>query len=533
VTYSELATRADADVIDPGLVEDARQLAQAEPSLRTAVLYAVVLLRAGRLDEAAGELDRARKTHGDAPAVLLNLAKVKHRKGDTAEALKLARAAVDKAPNDEVALGFWSSLMRLAGKDVELAAALEKLPGFRARLVLGAWHIERGDSAAAEQAYASALDDSRDARPCVELIARDLRAFGQHALLVRLLASRYRLEHHGPFVGLLLVAAHAEEGDLARADALLDAVRGEVPPEDHRFVTELEATLARKRLLVEPPSDTALHGVPLVGPVWAQPLAVAGLSLPEGASSRLIAFAQLADCTQDRAVAVEDPSLEAANDVERACRAIPLLLAEGLTLATNATGMALIATRGSTGLVTFRAPLSAADALQLAFAHPLPKLLVTGVLSRSITSELELELTLHDLAGGAPASFSVKKGGLAELAARAEERLEAELHARKFLAEQPPAFSRPKAADDLLEVTHEVLRLVLAAAGRLDRRRVWGVARVLARADQLVQAHPRADTPALLLAAAYLAGLPQTKPFQKAVRDRLSAFGWAKTLNVA
>jgi hypothetical protein len=370
----------------------------------------------------------------------------------------------------------------------------------------------------------------------VETIARDLRAYGEHALLLKLLGSRYDAKAHGPFVGLVLAGAHAALNQLTAAEALLDAVRNDVPADAQRFVTELEALLVQKRVAGEPPAEApALRSVPFIGPVWAAPLLQAGLPLPQASASKLVAIAQFSDCTGDRPVVAEnDASIEAPTPVERACRSVPLLLSEALTLSTTATGMALIALHGNGGMSTFRAPLDAEGALELASAHAVPKVLVTGLFTRSITSELELELSIHDLTGGgAPHSVRLSKGSVETLAARAERELKSLLEKRGFLAERLPAFTRPAQPDErLLDVTHQVLALVLTATGRLDKRRLWGMAATLDQADQLTRELPGVDTPALLLAAAFLAGRPQTRPFAKSVEDALAPFAWSKGLRL-
>jgi tetratricopeptide (TPR) repeat protein len=536
VTYSELAALADGPAIDDTLVTQARELARTERSLRASVLYAVMLLRTGKLAEAQAELEAARTAHGDTSAVLINLAKVSQAKGDSAAALSLARTALSRDPDDEIALGFWSSAMRLGGREPELVAELPKLGGFRGQLVLAAYHLEHQAPVEAERAYVAALDASKSSRPCVETLARDLRAYGEHALLLKLLGGRYDLAAHGPFVGLVLAGAHAALNQLTPAETLLDQVRNDVPADAQRFVTELEALLVQKRVATEPAAAApALRSVPFVGPVWAAPLLQAGLTLPIASASRLVAIAQLSDCTGDRAVVAEnDASTEAPTPVERACRAVPLLLSEALTLSTTATGMALIATHGTEGLTTLRAPLDAEGALELASAHAVPKVLVTGLFTRAITSELELELSIHDLTdGGAPQSLRFSKGTVEALVARAERELKTLLEKRGFLAERLPAFSRPAQPDArLVDVTHQVLQLVLTATGRLDKRRLWGVAAALDAADQLTREHAGVDTPALLFAAAFLAGRPQTRPFAKSVEAAVAPFAWSKGLRL-
>jgi hypothetical protein len=529
--YGELAALVAAPPTD-ALLARAAELSREEKSLRSLVLHAVLLLRAGKLDDAETQLRAAQTLSADDPAVLINLAKLSHARGNPDQALALGRKALEQAPDDEGMLGFWASLMRLCGRDAELAAELPRLKGFRPMLWLAAFRAETGADADAEKAYAAALERASDPNLCLQTIARDLRAAGRHALLVRVVGPRFELGKHGPFVGLALAAAHAEQGELEQAERVLESVRPSAGREATPFITELEALLVRKRVEQPSAAEAQLTGVPLIGPVWAAPLLAAGLKLDAGSASRLVAIAPFADCTQDRYAVAAGPALGGATELEDACRALPLLLAEALTLTTTATGMALVATHGQEGLVALREPLSTAAALELCAPKAMPRVLVTGFFSRAITTELQLELSVLDLqVGGAPQVVRLAKGDPVTLGARAERELKAMLLRSGVLEEKPAPFTRPDKPDEhYLDVQHRVLALVLASQGHLDRRRLWGIVASLEAAGTLMAEAPRADTPALLLAATYLAGRPQTASFAKGVADVLAPFPWSKGL---
>jgi hypothetical protein len=345
------------------------------------------------------------------------------------------------------------------------------------------------------------------------------------------LAPRFRLDEHGPFVAIALASGYVTLGRLDEADALLDALRLHSPPEAAPFIAEVEAALVARRVEQPAGQSARMVGVPLVGPVWSAPLAQAGLELAPGSAARLVAVAQLADCTQDRYTVLEGPALGGALPVEEACRSIPLMLSEGLTLATTATGMALLATHGTEGLVSLREPLSPEAALELASPRAIPRVLITGFFSRAITSELQLDLTALNLVGGGkPISVRVSKGTPAELAVRAQHRLIEALALAGVLDPKPSSFTRPDAPDArYLDVTHRVLALVLAASGRLDKKRLWGVSAALEACERLALAEPF-DTCALLFAAAHLAAQPQSSGFKKGVQQVLARYPWSQAL---
>jgi hypothetical protein len=496
--YGALAALANGGVSEPAL-EAAKDLARTEKSLRAAVLYGVLLLRAGQLADAEATLRAAQKQHGDHPALLINLAKLAQKRGDNATALALGRRSLDAAPNDEIALGWWASLMRLAGKDAELLPALEALGGkagaWRPWLQLAEYHLEKQHAPEAERHFVRALDASGNARPCVELVARDLRATDRHEAMVRVLGPRWQLAAHGPYVALALARAHLSLGQLREADALIAQSRPALASEAAGFLAQLEALRAEK--LQAGRAAPSLSSVPITGAVWAE---AAPALLPKPPRDRVIAFAQLADCTAKRP-AQAGASFEPARELEVACRAIPLALAEAVTLGADAAGQALIATMGDQGLVTLTEHLDLEAALPLASAKAPPRVLVTGFFSRTVTNDLQLDLIAHDLGGGKPLTLSLTKGTPAELLARAERDLMRQLERAGLLATRAPALARPPPSPELLAAVHQALVVTLTRAGRVDAALKWGGAKGPDLALELARTQPGADTPALLALA--------------------------------
>lgn len=493
--YSALAALANGGVSEPAL-EAAKDLAAREKSLRAAVLYAVLLLRAGQLAETDTVLRAAQKQHGDHPAILINLAKLAQKRGDNGAAIELGRRSLEQSPNDEIALGWWSSLLRLERKDTELLATLESLgkkPGaWRPLLLLAEYRLEKQSYAEAEATYARALDAASNARPCVELVARDLRATDQHEAMTRLLAPRWQLQAHGPYVALAIVRAWLELGRIAEADALLAKAKPAVSREAEGFLAHLEALRAEKLTAGAPAPELA--SVPITGAVWAD---AAPALLPRGSRDRVIAFTQLADCTAKRP-RLDGGSFAPSPELEAACRAIPLSLSEAVSLETDATGQALIATAGDRGLVTLTEHLDLEAALPLASARTPPKVLVTGFFSRTVTEDLQLDLIAHDLVTGKALSVSLTKGTPAALAARAERDLLRQLERAGHVASKPPVLARAEVTPQLLAVQHGVLVRLLTSKKRIDPKLAWGGANTVGDALALGSS----DTAALLALAA-------------------------------
>ncbi|MBX7101196.1 MAG: hypothetical protein K1X89_26000 [Myxococcaceae bacterium] len=273
------------------------------------------------------------------------------------------------------------------------------------------------------------------------------------------------------------------------------------------------------------PDPQALRSVPLTGPLWTAMLGPSGPPLPSRSRERLVAIAPLADCTGD---ATPLPALQ------RACVAVPLLLAEAITLETEHVGQALVATHGSSGLSAFREPMPLTSALTLASPATPPRQLVTGHFSRDVTGALQLELQLHALVGGAaPVGLRASRGTPGELAARVERELLGALGRA-----QTPPLPRAPSDDVALAVAHEVLVLTLLARGKLDGAQAWGGAETVDRALAWAKATPAAATPVLHALAAHqaatLTGRPTAPAVRTALLERLAATpslsSWAKAL---
>lgn len=269
----------------------------------------------------------------------------------------------------------------------------------------------------------------------------------------------------------------------------------------------------------------SLRSVPLTGPLWTTMLGALGPPLPPRSRERLVAIAPFADCTGD---GTPGPALQ------RACCALPLLLAEAITLETEHAGQALVATHGTAGLSAFREPLALTSALTLASPSTPPRRLVTGHFSRDVTGALQLELQLHALVGGeAPAGFRASRGSPGELAARVERELVTAL-GRSSAASLP----RAPADDVALAVAHEVLVLTLLAHGKLDAAQSWGGAEAVDRALAWAKAAPASATPLLHALAGHLAATRAGRPTPPSVRqvllERLAAApalsSWAKAM---
>jgi tetratricopeptide (TPR) repeat protein len=227
------------------LMSAAARLVEIDPMPeRSHVTQGVVLLESGRLDEAEAALQAGIRAAGETAALLTNLAKVSHDRGDEAGASDLLRRAVRLDPNFEHGLNGWLAVERgRAGEDGVLQALHEacELPGsWRARLMLARHHLEEGDLPAARAQYTAVLAAAEVDGSALMTMSSDLGRYGHTGLIVTLVGPVYEPAKHGPQAGFNLLRACLETERVAEGEALLARLRPLAPPPFMRHLDEFE-----------------------------------------------------------------------------------------------------------------------------------------------------------------------------------------------------------------------------------------------------------------------------------------------------
>lgn len=242
--YGTILT-ALSDGFAPELMTAAARLVEIDTTPeRSHVTYGIVLLESGRLDEAEAVLQAGIRVAGETAALLTNLAKVSHDRGDMADASDLLRRAVRLDPNFEHGLNGWLAVEReRGGEDAVLGALAEacELPGsWRARLMVARHHLETGDLPAARAQYTAVLAAADVDGSALMTMSSDLGRYGHTGLIVTLVGPVYEPAKHGPQAGFNLLRACLETERVAEGEALLARLRPLAPPPFMRHLDEFQ-----------------------------------------------------------------------------------------------------------------------------------------------------------------------------------------------------------------------------------------------------------------------------------------------------
>ena len=211
---------------------------------RSHVTHGIVLLESGRPDEAEAALRAGIRLVGETAALLTNLAKAMHDRGDTAAASGLLRRAVRLDPNFEHALNGWLAVERERADEAGFLAALQEacaMPhSWRARLLLARHHLAAGDLPAAREQYTAVLAAADVDGGALTTMSADLGRHGHTGLIVTLVGPVYEPAKHGPQAGFNVLRACLETERVAEGEALLARLRPLAPPPFTRHLDEFE-----------------------------------------------------------------------------------------------------------------------------------------------------------------------------------------------------------------------------------------------------------------------------------------------------
>jgi tetratricopeptide (TPR) repeat protein len=234
-----------ADGFAPELMTAAARLVEID-SLpeRSHVAHGIVLLESGRLEAAEAVLRAGIRVVGESAALLTNLARVNHDRGDAAGTSDLLGRAVRLDPNFEPALNGWLAVERDRAGEAGFLQALQQacaLPGsWRARLLLARHHLAAGDLPAARDQYAAVLAEAEVDGSALMTITADLGRHGHTGLIVTLVGPVYEPAMHGPQAGFSLLRACLETERVDEGEALLARLRPLAPPPFTRHLDEFQ-----------------------------------------------------------------------------------------------------------------------------------------------------------------------------------------------------------------------------------------------------------------------------------------------------
>ena len=353
--------------------EAAERLYQLEPDTsRSACVYAIVLMKSARLDEAEKVLRTFLEKHGDEGSVLTNLAKVYSARGDEAQQDTILWKALTVDPNLDNGLGWYMAIARERSGEEGALDALRRVAqlsnSWRPQLWLARGALTSGDLPQALNHYREALAHAGNdvAADFLMQMSGDLGNQGHIAELLALAEPHFVPEQHGLQVGNNLIKAHITLGHLDEARKILDQLYAAQRPDWKDTLGYWDTQIAQAHVadsqdLNAPLSITTLS---IEGPVWLKPDSPAVSLFHENSKQcPRITFLGSSATTGNTTQAIEAQMPDAPG---RMSRALPLFLAEQVSFASEANVQTLIpwVSAGGSGFVLSGVAWSDSDALE-------------------------------------------------------------------------------------------------------------------------------------------------------------------------
>lgn len=217
-------------------------------------LRGMMLLACMRFDEARHVLDAYRKKHEPSSEILALLAKVEYQLGDTEAARQCVIDALEVDPNQDKVLQWWiDTVGQQEGFEiVEVAAQQEN--AWRPKLVNAARMLNQGETSDAVDVYSEVLANANP--DAINIASRDLANQGRSRELIFLIGERFDLRAQGPAVGVRLLRAYVDTGDVERGRKLFEELQTVDSPVTRAALSEFAGTFEPQPLhpLVGEPS---------------------------------------------------------------------------------------------------------------------------------------------------------------------------------------------------------------------------------------------------------------------------------------
>jgi tetratricopeptide (TPR) repeat protein len=360
---------------------------------RAAHLEALVLLKAGRLDEAEVALKACMTKHGEDSRLLSHLARVYAERGDQIRAELTLWRALRLNPNQDDAVQWWAAIHRERFGQQGYIRSLEQVsavPGsWRPQLWLARVALEENDYAKSRRYYRHVLSALRPIpADVIAQIAGDLANAGRYQDVVELVSNRFDAEAHGLIAGSSIIKAHLKLGQADKARAVLGSLRklGRLDWNEH--LDYWQDQLDKAPSSSQPAAEATESGtLVLEAPVWCHLLKDQASLLPsKGDTAPRFAFVTLS--WREGASFEEGP-----DNHGTLSRVIPLFLAEQIHMLTTASGL-MITPVGSDGEMASKGKAYSEDALLDMAQRIRADYLICGRLDVS-ASPWKVELTIR------------------------------------------------------------------------------------------------------------------------------------------
>jgi tetratricopeptide (TPR) repeat protein len=346
------------------LVPYAEHLKNIDPiASRGATILGIVYMKVNRPDDAQRVLDEYLARHGEDGVILTNLAKVYSQRGDEAQAEKILWHALELDPNQDNGLAWYAAIQYERGGESAKRDALRRIAAipnsWRARLWLARESLQIKDLSSARNLYSESLSFIKKPIPTDMLMqmSGDLGINGYLAEIIQLTEPHFEVAFHGLQVGNNLIKAHFELGHFNEAKQILSQLYAQQRPDWAESLIFWDKELAKSELASKASSPTEPMSVTFVsieGPIWTKNSSpFAPLMLIKQANAEQIGiFGSTALLVKPS----EHPITQLSDGPGRFSRALPLVIAEHIHLATDAKGIALIPWMQGSGFTLFGKP---------------------------------------------------------------------------------------------------------------------------------------------------------------------------------
>jgi tetratricopeptide (TPR) repeat protein len=332
------------------ILEAACRLYRIDPNpSRGAAVYAIVLMKTGKLDRAEEVLRSYLKAHGDDGVILTNLAKVQAARNEMPAAEETLWRALLADPNMENALAWHLAIHKERDGETSKSRELERiaaLPGsWRAQLWLARAALESSDLDRALALYREGLSHIGRPAPAHLLlqVSGDLGNYGHLSEALQLVEPEFVPKLHGLLVGNNLIKAHLDLGEIDAAAGILEQLYSLQRPDWKERLSFWDTELAKARIVsanavLSVPIDATL--INIEGPVWLKPSSPANSLFSRKPTNKIFVCFLGGSATVPRASQQIQEQL--ADTPGRLSRALPLFLAEQVHFFTESVVQTLI-----------------------------------------------------------------------------------------------------------------------------------------------------------------------------------------------
>jgi len=340
------------DGFGANLVEATEHLYRTDPvPSRGACLWGVVLLEQGRLNDAETVLQDYLNRYGDEGYILLNLAKVHDKRGESEKADQILWHTLEVDPNQANGFGWYLTRSEERGGEAGKRAALERIaamPGsWRAPLWQARAALQAGQLDVALAHYRNIFQRIAAPVPADFLyqMSGDLGQNGHLRELLALAEPHFRPDVHGIETGNNLIKAHFDLGELPEARKIIETLYACQRPDWAESLRYWETRITQSRIAATPPVEDGpieLTVVTYENPIWLPGSSAATALFPDKLRPGLLV--SFLGSTAEIETAGARIQLQMSDAPGRLSRALPLFLAEQAFFRTTARVSTLIPT---------------------------------------------------------------------------------------------------------------------------------------------------------------------------------------------